>query len=183
MARHPFLGLLKSTLWSSKTLLSHSSKAQIPIHRQYSIQSNEAAIKKLSGINPDLLSITTTNTPKDLVPPEELVFGRTFTGIQCYSGNLKSKLDSLNTNNRSYAINRMDSCRRVAPSTNYPLPKPKPRPGHLRFPLCLRMLRGDESLQERHWANQSFQARQEHVPSKQILCAHRSPYLRAQRPY
>ncbi|KAL8947624.1 MAG: hypothetical protein Q9222_006111, partial [Ikaeria aurantiellina] len=45
----------------------------------YSIQSQEAAIAALPNINPSALSITKTTTPKELVPPEELVFGRTFT--------------------------------------------------------------------------------------------------------
>ena len=36
---------------------------------------------KLQDIDPSKLSITKTTTPKQLVPPAELVFGRTFTGI------------------------------------------------------------------------------------------------------
>jgi branched-chain amino acid aminotransferase len=35
---------------------------------------------RLADIEPSKLSITKTTTPKELVPPNELVFGRTFTG-------------------------------------------------------------------------------------------------------
>lgn len=49
--------------------------------RLYSIQSNEAGIAKLPGIDPNALSITETTTPKNLIPPEELVFWRNFTGM------------------------------------------------------------------------------------------------------
>ena len=48
--------------------------------RRYSIQSQEEAIAQLPDINPGALSITKTTTPKQVLPPEELVFGRTFTG-------------------------------------------------------------------------------------------------------
>lgn len=47
--------------------------------RPYSIQSQEEEIAQLPDINPDALSITRTATPKQVLPPEELVFGRTFT--------------------------------------------------------------------------------------------------------
>lgn len=36
---------------------------------------------KLPGIDPSKLEITKTITPKQLVPNEDLVFGRTFTGL------------------------------------------------------------------------------------------------------
>ncbi|MCJ1479580.1 hypothetical protein MMC13_008266 [Lambiella insularis] len=47
--------------------------------RAYSIQSEEEAIARLPGIDPSQLSITKTTTPKQLLPPEELIFGRNFT--------------------------------------------------------------------------------------------------------
>ncbi|KAL9072240.1 MAG: hypothetical protein Q9161_003713 [Pseudevernia consocians] len=47
--------------------------------RPYSIQSQEEAIARLPDINPGALSITRTATPKQILPPEELIFGRTFT--------------------------------------------------------------------------------------------------------
>ena len=55
------------------------------LQRPYSIQSHEDAIAKLPDLDPSALQITKTTTPKALVPPEELVFGRTFTGI-CIGG-------------------------------------------------------------------------------------------------
>jgi len=39
-----------------------------------------AAIAKLPGIDPSKLEVSKTTSAKDIVPPEELVFGRTFTG-------------------------------------------------------------------------------------------------------
>ena len=48
--------------------------------RPYSIQSQEEEIAQLPDINPGALSITRTTTPKPILPPEELIFGRTFTG-------------------------------------------------------------------------------------------------------
>ncbi|KAI4240568.1 MAG: hypothetical protein L6R40_005056 [Gallowayella cf. fulva] len=55
------------------------SRLNWQLRRPYSIQSQEDAIAKLPNIDPSTLSITKTTTPKELVPPEELVFGRTFT--------------------------------------------------------------------------------------------------------
>lgn len=49
--------------------------------RFYSIHAEAASAVKLAEIDPGRLSITKTTTPKALLPPEELVFGRTFTGI------------------------------------------------------------------------------------------------------
>ena len=47
--------------------------------RPYSIQSQEEALAQLPDIDPSQLSITRSTTPKEIVSPEELVFGRTFT--------------------------------------------------------------------------------------------------------
>lgn len=48
--------------------------------RPYSIKADSASTIKPQDIDPSKLSITKTTTPKELVPPNELVFGRTFTG-------------------------------------------------------------------------------------------------------
>lgn len=67
--------------------------AQWQCRRPYSIQSQEEAIAKLPGINPSALSITTATILKELVSPEELVFGRTFTGkLPSSLNNLGKKL-------------------------------------------------------------------------------------------
>ncbi|KAL8662717.1 MAG: hypothetical protein Q9202_004502 [Teloschistes flavicans] len=79
MTRSPFSPALKSCLTASKTTPSSLSRLNWSLRRPYSIQSQEDAIAKLPNINPSALSITKTTTPKELVPPEELVFGRTFT--------------------------------------------------------------------------------------------------------
>jgi branched-chain amino acid aminotransferase len=49
--------------------------------RWYSLKTDDASIKHLPGLDSSKLSITKTTTPKNLVPPEELIFGRTFTGM------------------------------------------------------------------------------------------------------
>ena len=45
-----------------------------------SIQAEEDALAKLPGLNPSACTYTHSMTPKVLTPPEELVFGRAFTG-------------------------------------------------------------------------------------------------------
>ncbi|KAI9765270.1 MAG: Mitochondrial branched-chain amino acid (BCAA) aminotransferase [Geoglossum simile] len=47
--------------------------------RLYSIAAHAASTAKVQDIDPSKLSITRTTAPKTLVPPGELVFGRTFT--------------------------------------------------------------------------------------------------------
>ncbi|PBP15796.1 branched-chain-amino-acid aminotransferase [Diplocarpon rosae] len=47
--------------------------------RFYSVHAEAASTIKLQEIDPSKLSITKTTTPKELVPQDELVFGRTFT--------------------------------------------------------------------------------------------------------
>ncbi|KAH0544077.1 branched-chain-amino-acid transaminase bat2 [Glutinoglossum americanum] len=47
--------------------------------RLYSVAAEAASNVKVQGIDPSKLTITRTTTPKTLVPPEELVFGKTFT--------------------------------------------------------------------------------------------------------
>lgn len=39
------------------------------------------ALKKLPKMDASQLTIQKTESPKDILPPEELVFGRTFTGV------------------------------------------------------------------------------------------------------
>jgi branched-chain amino acid aminotransferase len=48
--------------------------------RAYSIHADASVGTKIQDIDPTKLSITTTKTPKDLLPPEELLFGRNFSG-------------------------------------------------------------------------------------------------------
>ncbi|KAL8893797.1 MAG: hypothetical protein Q9192_004913 [Flavoplaca navasiana] len=79
MAPRPVFNGLKSCLTASTKELSPLHRINWQLRRPYSIQSQEEAIAKLPQIDPNALSITKTTTPKELVPPEELVFGRTFT--------------------------------------------------------------------------------------------------------
>src|SRR2546423_1410168 len=46
------------------------------------LQADEESLSRLPGLDASKLSITETITPKKIVPPEQLVFGRTFTGLR-----------------------------------------------------------------------------------------------------
>ena len=48
--------------------------------RTYSVKAEAASATKIKNIDPAQLKITQSKTPKTLLPPNELVFGRTFTG-------------------------------------------------------------------------------------------------------
>lgn len=48
--------------------------------RHYSVSGDVVPTSKLTDLNPSKLSTTNTTTPKELMPAEELVFGRSFTG-------------------------------------------------------------------------------------------------------
>ena len=48
--------------------------------RAYSIHADASVGTKIQDIDPTKLSIEKTTTPKALLPPEELIFGRNFTG-------------------------------------------------------------------------------------------------------
>lgn len=80
--------MVRPLLLRSSRLCLRSQKPILPPHflplyphlrRPYSIQSQEEALSRLPDIDPSSLSITKTTTPKQIIPPEELVFGRTFT--------------------------------------------------------------------------------------------------------
>jgi len=47
--------------------------------RLYSIQADDASDPRLKAVDPSRLSVQKTTTPKNLIPNEELVFGRSFT--------------------------------------------------------------------------------------------------------
>ncbi|KAL8631610.1 hypothetical protein Q9189_002716 [Teloschistes chrysophthalmus] len=70
---------LKPFLTAPKTAPSRLLRLNGSLKRQYSIQTQESALATLPNINPSHLTITKTTTPKPLVPPHDLVFGRTFT--------------------------------------------------------------------------------------------------------
>ncbi|KAL8782720.1 MAG: hypothetical protein Q9213_005144 [Squamulea squamosa] len=79
MSRQPIFSHFRSCLAALRTEIPPFYSLNWHLRRPYSIQSQEDAIAKLPNIDPSALSITKTTTPKQLVPPEELVFGRTFT--------------------------------------------------------------------------------------------------------
>lgn len=84
------VAMLRQTLFKRAAALFSDAKAELssactaPLRRRrfYSIQSQEDSIARLPGIDPSKLSITKSTTPKELIPPQELVFGRTFTGTR-----------------------------------------------------------------------------------------------------
>ncbi|KAI9677058.1 MAG: Mitochondrial branched-chain amino acid (BCAA) aminotransferase [Caeruleum heppii] len=80
MARASLPRLARSSLFSSPARFLPSQPRQSSQQwRSYSIKVSSASTPKLADIDASQLSVTKTTTPKDLVPPEELVFGRTFT--------------------------------------------------------------------------------------------------------
>ena len=103
MARDRLAFTARSCLQASRTELGSRSRAQWQSRRPYSIQSQEEAIAQLPGIDPSALSIARTTTPKQLVPPEELVFGRTFTGKPPPS----TPLDSITENTKTACTDHM----------------------------------------------------------------------------
>lgn len=64
----------------SNTCIAQNTIPPWRCRRSYSIQSQEEELARLPDIDPNKLSITKTTTPKQIVPPEELIFGRNFTG-------------------------------------------------------------------------------------------------------
>lgn len=66
--------------WRSKLPSTTSSWHTGPNWRRpYSLQINGTSRETLPDLDPSKLSITQTVTPKELVPPQELIFGRNFT--------------------------------------------------------------------------------------------------------
>ncbi|KAI4610136.1 branched-chain-amino-acid transaminase bat2 [Alternaria metachromatica] len=55
-----------------------SASLRCRTQRPYSIHADKSVGEKIQDIDPTKLSITKTTTPKDLLPHEELVFGRNF---------------------------------------------------------------------------------------------------------
>ncbi|KAL8903962.1 MAG: hypothetical protein Q9207_003577 [Kuettlingeria erythrocarpa] len=79
MAGQPSLFWAKSCLPALRAAPCRLPRPNWHCKRPYSIQSQEEELARLPNINPDALSIIKTTTPKELLPPEQLVFGRTFT--------------------------------------------------------------------------------------------------------
>lgn len=72
--------LFPRSLTSSLTKSRPRSLATWQGQRFYSVKATEASTIKPQDLDASKLTITKTTTPKELVPSEELVFGRTFTG-------------------------------------------------------------------------------------------------------
>lgn len=87
MFRQTLFRRAASLFVEARAELPSACAAPSPCRRLYSIQAQEDSIAKLPGIDASKLSIAKSTTPKKLVSPQELVFGRTFTGNQ--TGNLQ----------------------------------------------------------------------------------------------
>lgn len=59
-----------------RTSLLRAPRMTFGLTRAYSVQTS----KKLPDIDASKLTVTRTQTPKEMLKPEELVFGRTFSG-------------------------------------------------------------------------------------------------------
>jgi hypothetical protein len=74
---------LNMSILASKLLRPLPRAARVfGLRRCYSIHADHAA-PRLADLDPSILSITRTVTPKALQPEEKLVFGREFTGRSC----------------------------------------------------------------------------------------------------
>jgi hypothetical protein len=67
-------------LTRSESLLGRSFTTT-PFRRKSAPEIDENAVASLPGLDPSKLTVTESITPKKPVPPEELIFGRTFTGL------------------------------------------------------------------------------------------------------
>ena len=124
-----------ASLRSESSPLQKSLTSQSWRRRQLS---TESTLDSLPGLDPSKLKVTDTITPKELVPHQDLVFGRTFTGT--LSVHVPSTRDAILTFLlRPHAIDRMDCLRWLARTQNNTLPKPLTRPSQLRPPLCLHL--------------------------------------------
>lgn len=65
-------------LASNLSLHSRAFSTPRRLHQQIAV--DDDPFSKLPGIDPSALNVTETMTPKQLVPNQDLVFGRTFTG-------------------------------------------------------------------------------------------------------
>jgi branched-chain amino acid aminotransferase len=57
-----------------------SASLRYRTRRPYSIHADVSVGEKIQDVDPTKLTITKTTTPKDLMPQEELLFGRNFSG-------------------------------------------------------------------------------------------------------
>ena len=80
MSRHRLSRASVPLLAGSRTYIAQNTIQPWRSRRTYSIQSQEEALARLPDIDPNKLSIIKTTTPKQVVPPEQLIFGRNFTG-------------------------------------------------------------------------------------------------------
>lgn len=71
--------------------------------RAYSVPATGKVFSSLPDIDAAKLSITRTSAPKQLLPPEKLIFGHSFTGIDFF-GNLRQIKLLISLNARSYAL-------------------------------------------------------------------------------
>lgn len=77
---------LLSSLSSSSGRFVVPASLRCRSQRPYSIHADASVGTKIQDIDPTKLSITKTTTPKDLLPPEELIFGHSFTGSVAVAG-------------------------------------------------------------------------------------------------
>jgi hypothetical protein len=142
--------------------------ASLRCRRAYSIHADASVGTSIQEIDPSKLSITRTNAPKELLPPEELLFGRNFSGGSFVAVNCSSQLT---LRPRSHAHARMDRFTRMAPRKNHTVPEPQSRPCDVRIPLRIRMLRGHEGVQRQRRQHQVVPPRQEHGSVQRLIGA------------
>jgi len=125
-----------ATFRSAVPQISNSARGIWQSTRQYSIAPQAASDAKPLDIDPSKLVIEKTTKPGTLKKPEDLVFGRNFTGraSRCilWCGKLADSWDS-----RPHDHDRMEQDHRLACSSHHALPEPLVGPRDVRVPLCL----------------------------------------------
>ncbi|KAL2223478.1 cytosolic branched-chain amino acid aminotransferase [Thermoascus aurantiacus ATCC 26904] len=79
LARQLTRGTPRSANGLFRTVSLQSSAANRLWQRTYSVKLEATTDPRLPGLDPSKLTITKTTTPKEPLPPQELVFGKTFT--------------------------------------------------------------------------------------------------------
>jgi len=106
MSRRLVYSTFARTTFQSPSLRSNHARASVRVVS--SVAPDSASLSQLPDIDVAKLEITQTTSPKELVPPEELVFGRTFTGTAALL-QYAFRSPVTDAGRRPHAFHRMDS--------------------------------------------------------------------------
>lgn len=161
--------LLRSPQSSTPRLYLDRSRRWYSLHPEQNTE-------KLQELDHTQLQISKCITPKQCPPPQDLVFGRTFTGTANFLEHTALHMSNCPFRssvreerlklNRPHALHRMDRNIRLAPPAHNALPELLPRPGDLRLPLRLHGIRRLESVQRLVESDSPLQTGQEYAAAQ-----------------